>query len=306
MRLAEFLDGVPDVGQEFDLFICATLGETRSTNVIKKYTPRAALNLVFLDERGDPSVRLKNLEFFNSSGFEVADDTLLREKCRGGHFRSVLVDISCMSRSTMASVVHTLISESVQSFQLNFIYSQAAFIPPKPSTGVNHEIEPVHENCAGWPVSQSAPTSLIIGLGYEPSKAEGASEFLDPSEQWAFIPTSKIPQYLSTLARNNNNFIKRLEKINRTIKYDLHHPSETFGLIELVVTDLLGRSNPVLLPFGPKIFFILCLLSGLIHPEIGIWHVKEMERDKNIANVDASGEEIGFMVVLNRTLLDEG
>lgn len=298
IRIADFVDGMPNVGQEFDLCIFFTLGEARARNIFKKYAPRSGLKLLLVGEGGDLNAIVENSQFFKDSGFEVVDESLLLSICRSIEYRSVLIDISCMSRSAMAAVVHTLVSGTNSGFQLTVVYSHAVFAPPRSSTGLNQEIEPVHDKFAGWPVSQSAPTSLIIGLGYEPSKAEGASEFLDPSEQWAFIPTSRIPQYLVALARNNANFIRRLEKINRTVKYDLHEPSETFGLLELIVTDLLGRSNPVLLPFGPKIFFALCLLSGLIHPEVGIWHVRERGDERDMTNVTASGDEVGFMVGL--------
>lgn len=31
--------------------------------------------------------------------------------------------------------------------------------------------------------------------------------------------------------------------------------------------------NPVLLPFGPKIFFAISLLVASVYREVGVWHV---------------------------------
>lgn len=59
----------------------------------------------------------------------------------------------------------------------------------------------------------------------------------------------------------------------RAINYRVDEPSQAFGQLAAMVTSILPRMNPVLLPFGPKIFFALSLLMAAVYREVGVWHV---------------------------------
>ena len=57
------------------------------------------------------------------------------------------------------------------------------------------------------------------------------------------------------------------------IDYEVLQPRETyFSLLSLVI-GLLSNARPVLLPFGPKIFFAVSLLVAMSVEEVAVWHV---------------------------------
>lgn len=307
MKIVQFVDRLPTYGESFDAMIVSLSSESRATNIVKKYNCVAPVRLsVFDKEKKEDYIFETNKAYLVQYGFDpIRTDNFsdliafYSKKTSHGVF-SILIDVSCLSRPAMAEIVFGLLSiDNIDKFRILFCYSLAQFTPPTNATAPNEAIEPVHNACSGWPSRQADPTSLISGLGYEPNKAEGASEYLDPSEHWGFIPESPVKEFLQELEKNNYSLIRRLCESNRTVRYDLSKPSRTFGQLEIIISDLLTRSNPILLPFGPKLFFILCLLQSIRHPEVGVWHVTGESNEEPVDRC-ASDIEIGFEVTLHR------
>lgn len=92
---------------------------------------------------------------------------------------------------------------------------------------------------------------------------------------------------------NNNDLIARAHRQKREQLYQVNNPSQTFGQLASLVSAIAKRENPVLLPFGPKIFFALALVVAAIYPELGVWYVTG---DSNSEGVDlhASDHLVGF------------
>jgi hypothetical protein len=304
MEILELIDTVPTQGQKFDIFIAALSSESRAINIASKYGISAPAKFAIISARKDELAYKDNEAVFASNKFSIIrhgelDDVLrlLNESHPEQRIR-IALDISCMPRQLMAKVLLAILGMAkIDEYEITFFYSLASFTTPAVDIVPNEAIEPVSPTFSGWPSEQSLPTSLITGIGYEPEKAEGASEYLDPSEQWGFIPLSPVSEFLTELEKNNNSLISRITSEGRAIRYEVSEPSRTFGQLEIVISDLLRRSNPILLPFGPKIFFALCLLQGIRHPEVGVWHVTG-ESNESPVDRRASGLEVGFSVTL--------
>lgn len=287
----------------YDLIIVGLSHEARSRNILEKYLADAERKF-YIDECGGSTLYsyLDNLSRFKESGFsplnvEHLSDFLGVDKSLDENRQlTALIDISCLFRPTLAAVisaVHTWANS--RKILVTFAYSIAAYTEPTGAPQPNEEIAPVHDHFSGWPSTYSYPTSLVVGLGYEPEKAEGATEYLDPSEFWGFVPVSPVTEFLPAVERNNHGLIQRLKQSGREIRYRLDDCESTFGQIEIVLSDLLERTNPILLPFGPKIFFVLCLIHGLQHREVGIWHVTGEKNEGPVEKI-ASGTEVVFTV----------
>ncbi|MDH1259178.1 MULTISPECIES: hypothetical protein [Pseudomonas] len=269
-----------------DLFINYSCSESRSTNVLEKLSITAGKICTLVDKTSThyTSIDDQHPDHYSS----IASLLKVIKTFLAGTTIKIVADISCLPRKQMADLLATIIQTSTETnIELIVLYSLAEFTPPNDNTLANLSIEPVHKAFAGWSTPETKPTSLILGLGYEPDKAEGASEYFEPSDQWVFIPKSPVLEFFDQVNQNNYNLIQETDD-NHLIEYDVNDPEMTYGQLELVISTLVRSSNPVLLPFGPKIFFFLCLIQCLTHPELGVWQV---ESEESSATVDVTASE---------------
>ncbi|TDY15743.1 hypothetical protein B0G81_8839 [Paraburkholderia sp. BL6665CI2N2] len=288
-----------DLPAAADLIVASLSVESRCTNVFGKASLSARTRLAIVEHESPlPSFAesescLQNLDFakVNETVLEAALEASIASLEKAS--LDAIVDISCMSREVMARLFAWFL-KLTPSIELNLYvcYSLAEFSAPPTDFPPNEYIAPVASRFAGWP-SASQPTSLVVGLGYEPHKAEGAAEFLDASEQWLFVPNSPIREFRDAVEQNNEGLVERARRSNRLVEYQLDDPAGTYGQLELLVSDLSRRSNPVLLPFGPKMFFTLSLLQSYEHAQAGVWAVSG-ERTAPAVDRRASGCVIGF------------
>jgi hypothetical protein len=211
---------------------------------------------------------------------------------------TVYLDVSCIPKPMIAVVLKELFLASETSV-VNLVvgYVIAAYIPPPGDLPPNEDIKPIHEWFAGWPSDATATTALVVALGYERDKAEGACEYFDASETWVFVPNSPIFQYDKDVLENNKYLLNRVERIHRSLAYRVDQPANAFGQLVSIVLGLLPRANTVILPFGPKIFVPLSLIVAALYREVGVWHVTG---DAAVAETGLDGSEqlIGFSALL--------
>jgi len=282
-----------------DLTLVSLSVESRCTNIVGLGAFKARSRIAIVEHESsllsysDSDRALKDLDFSKVNA-NVFEEALLAVSPSFDKERlDVVVDISCMSRELMARAFAWLLHlRPSAELNLYVCYSLAEFSPPPKSVSPNEYIAPVASRFAGWPAA-SQPTSLIVGLGYEPHKAEGAAEFLDASEQWLFIPNSPITEFRAEVEKNNVGLVERARRANRLVEYQVDDPAGAYGQLELLVSDLSRRSNPVLLPFGPKVFFAMGLLQSYEHPQAGVWAVSG-ERTATATDTRPSGCIIGF------------
>lgn len=211
----------------------------------------------------------------------------------------IAIDISCMSRPTMATVIQAIFEAARHKpLRLSVIYVLADYTAPPDQLPPNEDIRPISAWFSGWPSDATAGTSLIVGIGYERYKAEGACEYFDAGEAIVFNPKSPIIDYEQQVERNNQDLLARALRRNRLISYQVDKPTETFGQLVSEVMNFLPRMNPVLLPFGPKIFFILNLMLAAVYREIGVWHVTG-DVNTNYTPHTASDYKVSFQIDLN-------
>lgn len=283
----------PDSSIECDLFINYSCQEPRSSNVTEKLSIAAEKTCTLIDKTSIFFSRIDDQHPEHFKSLELLLNTVRSLTSTTDSPLRIVADISCLPRKQMADLLASIVEISQdREVELVTLYSLAEFTPPNESALANLSIEPVHKAFAGWSTPDTKPTSLILGLGYEPDKAEGASEYFEPSDQWIFIPKSPISEFFYQVNLNNSNLIEETDK-NHLIEYDVSDPEMTYGQLELVISSLIRSSNPVLLPFGPKIFFFLCLIQCLTHPELGVWQV-ESEESEHIVEVRASEHIIGL------------
>jgi hypothetical protein len=239
----------------------------------------------------NPNCSIFKFKDFNNEG--IRDQELYELLSRITDKSPLAIDISCMSRRLMASLVSCIyrLAES-KVFKLRIAYSIAKF--KKPSDHMdNSAIGSVHSMFNGLTVNPFWPRSGIVGLGYEIGKALGAMEYLQLNAEYLWLPISPDEQYSMAVSKHNSELLS--EKARR-IEYDVCDPHSTLLDILSLINDLKKKNSPVLLPFGPKIFFFLCLLTSMEHPEAAIWDVTAVNNRENINDVAdvSSSKTIGF------------
>jgi len=295
----------------YDLFI-ATLGyEERARYVAEAVGIEAEKKYAigFSDQREEAYE--ENLRWFQSNGFEieVVDDAQFREKIvkaihsaaalRTDGVLQAVIDISSLSRFRLATIIDLLQGELPEfSVKVQFVYSLAAYNPPSVTQVQNSHVGPVlRSNFAGWWVEPDRGITAIVGLGYEPDKALGAVEHLQAADIWTFTPESKVSEYSRALAIANQSLLATVP-LEHQIKYRVHEPFNLFITVESLVYGVMQRQNPVLLPFGPKLFALCCLLVVCIHKDVAVWRVSAQGQEPAV-NRRASGFVYGLASIFN-------
>ena len=189
---------------------------------------------------------------------------------------SIAIDISSMTRSRLANIVLGLCDLSAlagEGISVDFLYAPGDYSPADGDDLITEISEPVTPEFAGWSENPDAPTSLVIGVGYESEKALGAVEYLDPAQIWCFVPTGEDGRYDADVESANETMWRSSPAAER-IPYSVSEPESTFISLESLVYGLSRNSRPILLPFGPKIFALCTFLVGIVHsPRVIVWRV---------------------------------
>lgn len=190
----------------------------------------------------------------------------------GSGVASILIDLSCLSRQHIGGLfaaVKDLTKDGP--VELQIAYSLARFVkPPVQWSTAIRRIAPVNSEFAGWTAAPDNPIELVIALGYERGKAIGAAEYLEPGDTWLFVPTSPEEKYLREVQAQNKVLLERQSK---QLQYEVLSPVDAYHALLSLVRGMRNVARPILLPFGPKIFFGLSLLVALVIDEAAVWYV---------------------------------
>ncbi|RVU46020.1 hypothetical protein [Rubrivivax rivuli] len=186
---------------------------------------------------------------------------------------SILIDLSCLGRQHIGGLfaaVKDLAQEGPVDLQI--AYSLARFVkPPVQWSTAIRRIAPVNSEFAGWTAAPDNPIELVIALGYEKGKAIGAAEYLEPGDTWLFVPTSPEDKYLREVQAQNKELL--LERQTKQLGYEVLSPVDAYHALLSLVRGMRNVARPILLPFGPKIFFGLSLLVAMVIDEAAVWFV---------------------------------
>ncbi|MDT0137316.1 hypothetical protein [Acidovorax sp. PRC11] len=219
----------------------------------------------------DPkSLRRKQVEQLTCAAACEAVRTLARD---ANGVASLLIDLSCLARQHIGGLfaaVKDLAKEGP--VELQIAYSLARFVkPPVHWSTAIRRIAPVNSEFAGWTAAPDNPIELVIALGYEKGKAIGAAEYLEPGDTWLFVPTSPEEKYLREVKLQNKELL--LERKTKQLEYEVLSPVDAYHALLSLVRGMRNVARPILLPFGPKIFFGLSLLVAMVIGEAAVWFV---------------------------------
>jgi hypothetical protein len=235
---------------------------------------------------------IENESFFINKGFKISNASTesLRKEIREAASSlaanstkeriSCLVDISSMTRAHIASICYEWFAAS-QTYGVNvvvdFTYSHAQFSEPPAEFGPIKVRGPVISELCGWSSDPDLTTSLIIGIGFEKDIALGMTEELEPSDLVVFRPVQHDEKYSQAIDRLNQDYFDTIPP-NRVIEYNVFDMYALYTRLCNAVAGLIHDTRPTLVPLGPKVFSLCCMLSGLEWmPHISVWRVSAAE-----------------------------
>ncbi len=299
---------LPLAGAEhsYDVLIGAVGYESRSSHIAS--TVRARQRLYFPYSRQSSAAFMRNLSVLESlknttlvkadnlENFATAVDRTLSDIADKS---TVGIDISSLDRRRLAILLASLQrrAQELNTLRADLLYAPAAFSPPDPDLSSSPlEAGPVGPAFHGLLRRTSLPLTAIFGLGYEPQRAIGAFELLEPSRAWAFWPDSNDPKYSSALTDANRLLLSVFEPRD-VIRYPVLDPGETYYRLESLVSGVSDASRIVLVPMGPKIFAACCILLGLDETDNrpAVWRIGVSGRSSPV-DAHARGDVVGLTV----------
>lgn len=286
----------------YEIAIAAFGTDTRSTHLIgrlRKNSDHVIVGCDTLDSWNIDNIqKYKKRHTADICSFEKICQNIvaraLANKNSGIFELRLLVDVSCMGRVHMGEIFSCIKDISVDILvKLSIGYCLAKYIrPPDIRFPIIRRVAPVNAAFSGWGAPVSLPVDAIVSLGYEEGKAIGAVEYLEPRNRWVFIPHSPEERFLKQVRIHNNVLMK--SALGKTIDYDVMRPAETYFQLVSLVSGLVQESRPVLLSFGPKLFFAVSLLVAMRIEKASVWHV-----DGDNESLDASPQASEHSVLLS-------
>ena len=183
-------------------------------------------------------------------------------------------DISSMTRDWHGAIMRSLIRESFsRPIEAFFVYVPGQFQPPSSNNSYNEIVRPI-DGFASL-ASPNLPAALILGLGYDPERALGLEELLDPKRTALMLPLAVSKDedpFYREVVKNNSDIIDLVDS-DWIVEYPLREPTACFGVLESLCSGLLADYRVVLASLGPKLFGLLCFLVAAKQPAISVWRV---------------------------------
>ncbi|AMR33470.1 hypothetical protein A0256_19615 [Mucilaginibacter sp. PAMC 26640] len=200
---------------------------------------------------------------------------------------TVFIDYSSMTRVWYASILRFFYYSPLKfkNIRLIFAYSFAQFSNPPITTVRNIHVEPL-DGYSSFSLPDK-PTALILGLGYEPEKAYGLTEFFD-AETYLFYNDASLSAKFSKAVEETNKYLLNLVPKENIYLYPIGDMIFTEKLLSNLCRAL-GESNRIVIaPTGPKPFTLISLITSLKFDDVDVWRISP-GNDAKITNREASG-----------------
>lgn len=183
---------------------------------------------------------------------------------------NIVMDYSCMTKSWYYTFILYLKNKDLNFTDINtfFSYTPAKFISPK-EPKPNKEIGPLPGK---YRIPTDKPKALIVGLGFERSKAEGIIEHLEPKVFYLFYTEPASEEKFSEMIKKNNKYM--LEKRKEVV---FKYPYNDLLYLERQLTNLYEQLKDdysiIIAPLGPKPFTFISIMLSVRFGNIDIWRV---------------------------------
>lgn len=272
--------------QDFDLAILASGYESRAVHVAETLSDirvRRKVALGFTDRINER--RKKNDQCLETAGFRIVeahgDDPealaqVIAETQEEVGEPKILIDITSMTRAWYGGAIRYIreYARECEDLQVTFTYSPSAYTDPQPPRPNKH-VGPL----PGFTSLRlpTFPTALILGLGYEPERALGVVDFLEPAVTYAFIADPALDERFTAAAFGNNAALLKRLPAHRIIRYPMKDMAGTFELLRAVAQSVGSEYRTIVAPLGPKPLALAAFLAATSGIDLDVWRISPGE-----------------------------
>jgi len=277
------------LNENIDILIAACGSESRSSHLIQLSNFNAYKKIALLfKERQDLDILQLNESIFKEKGFEcyeLSGDSsgeimaVLDSISEIKKFDSIklVVDYSSMTKMWYGTIINYFAFNELDYKELivYFCYTPEHFVPPAARKKNHPKPEPVFMNRPA--INENKPLALVIGLGYDESKAEFLCDFLKPDDVYFFLPSPSFDDNYTRMARSNNRKILADVKSNNLILYSAKNIEEIDSKLTSLCLNLRLKYRIILISLGPKTFSLSSFLLNARYPDLEIWNLSCQE-----------------------------
>ncbi|TCK61335.1 hypothetical protein EDF27_3047 [Curtobacterium sp. PhB136] len=287
MSEAEFVFVHNPATGRYAALIAACGYETRSSYVARAMKQRFGMVYAYAYAGPESSRYLENVSYFDEHAVlrrpSSADDfaSVLERDIRfvlsSSGTQAIAIDVSSFDRDRLSRIVRVLdVVGSERELRVDFLYSAASFDSHSSASDETVMVNGPLDSFEGWASDPSAPVACVIGLGFENVLALAALETLEPSKTIAFVARSDDERFQDRVVHDNNQLMRSGELA--VVDYDLMRPFDIVHKVESVVHSLVSSYRVALVPLGPKLFALACLLTAQAYgDQVTIWRVSADE-----------------------------
>lgn len=274
------------MSENYDLAVCVVGYEKRSSFCPLRLADRARKKIALrYTNRVEKSLK-ENEALVKKAGYECIDldasseaqvtELILIDELRALNdqpLAKIVVDVSSMSRKTLAGVFVALMSFRGACLDVTFCYANAAFEPAPHAYPPAVVLDTVSSAFGGAPRGADKPTALVMGIGIEKGRALAAYDQLEAQAAWTFFSAGNDTRYETYISAANKDLLDMSSKIT-TIRYDVNDPFFLYIKLRSLIEGIKSDYRVVIVPLGAKIFALVTFLVAVeFFPDISVWRM---------------------------------
>jgi hypothetical protein len=297
MEISSIAHIVPEQLTDFqaDLFITTLSYESRSIAVAKRMEGLECRKVALLRPNPCREHAYKaNLAYFQEHGFELLTQesdlpdisNILKDHVEN-EIR-IMVDCTSMYRPWYYELFRWF-GEKQEVYDravIRFVYTMADYVEEK----TPHKVRKLEEFLKFETRKKKTGKVLIMGLGQEPKVSEDIYKQLNPDLLFLYYADSPVDKrFVKELFVNNHGLINATH-IRNLIAYPINNGHAIYQSLINTILPLRDDYRITLVPQGPKIFSLACLLIKMSYPDVRIRYPR-FKKDQ-ILDRQACGEPV--------------
>ncbi len=254
-----------------DLFIASLSHETRSISVAKLLEGVSCRKVALCSENLlKEFAYLSNLKYLTDQGFEILEldssndvlDNILGEKATGE--QKIMLDCTSMSPVNYFRILNWFGADLHENqARLRLVYTTAAYV----EEGSAPKVKKVKDFLKVKISERRQKKMLILGLGQEPNVSEMICKIVNPDLLYLFYADPPVEkQFVEKVFVSNHSVINEAP-IRNLIAYPINNGQAIYQTLIDVILPLRDEYAITIIPQGPKIFSMACMLLQMGYPD---------------------------------------